>query len=406
MRIVAVGDTPFPFGSAGASRMRNILRGLKELDHDVHFISFTGISHRSNDIVNNDRYFKGIRYESILGYDNGSKKGYSLWMKPFWYMQIMKSTWRGYQRVKLIFEESKIDAVIVYSRNAFSFEPVINLAKTFGIPVISDVVEWPSVHSFRGGIINPLFLNTLRMLNIANCKVNGITAISSFIEEKYHEKGLPVLRVPALVEPDLFLKSSISINDLSNDSNIFNLFYLGSLSKKDDPASLLTVIKSLALSGKSINLHVVGTNGKTGNAHRFSKACKRENISNLVRFHGWVSDWELKKILLTADAFILPRIQKLDEQAAFPTRLPELMLTGKPVVTVRVGDIEEYLLDGVHAFVCDPGDANDLCNRIRELIDNPSLGKKIGYSGMRRAIDAFSYQQHGSRIEKFINKMS
>ena len=60
-----IGNSPFPYGSAGAARVRTLARGLVEEGADVSVLSSAVLDDRWEDGAGNIKNFSGIRYESF-----------------------------------------------------------------------------------------------------------------------------------------------------------------------------------------------------------------------------------------------------------------------------------------------------------------------------------------------------
>ena len=61
--------------------------------------------------------------------------------------------------------------------------------------------------------------------------------------------------------------------------------------------------------------------------------------------------------------------------------LMEYMASGKPVIAYRCGGNPELVKDGVNGFLIEPQNSKELAGKIRYLLDNPQLAKKMGDEG-------------------------
>ena len=82
-------------------------------------------------------------------------------------------------------------------------------------------------------------------------------------------------------------------------------------------------------------------------------------------------------------------------------------MQGKPAIASRIGGIPEIVDDGVTGLLFEPGNADDLAQRIRHLWDNPQLVKKMGQAGREKALSQYSPDKYYERLmsiyEKAIN---
>ena len=319
------------------------------------------------------------------------------------YYDFVASALKGPRWLEHILEWRRLDVIILYSWNCLEIEPVIHLAHRHNIKTVCDVVEWPTVGRFHGGFLNPLYWTSARTWSATHFLCDGILAISSFIEKRYHEANIPTLRIPAIVDPR-FLPGRISRKCSSTKS--FHLVYLGRMDNKDDPETMWIAIQSAIKKGCTVYLDIIGTDGNQGAASEFKTRFTRDhNLSAHVTFHGRVNDDALPALLIKADAFILLRRKCHETHASFPTRLPELLLSGIPVITSNVGDIPEYLTDGVNALLIPPEDPATLAESIISLANDPDRRYELGYNGRRIALKSFSYRKYAIRLIQFLQNI-
>ena len=74
-----------------------------------------------------------------------------------------------------------------------------------------------------------------------------------------------------------------------------------------------------------------------------------------------------------------------------PFSLLEAMSVGCPIVTTATTMMPEFIEDGVNGFITN--DPKIMHERLKELIDNPELVKKIGDAGRQTIIDKFGQQR-------------
>lgn len=63
---------------------------------------------------------------------------------------------------------------------------------------------------------------------------------------------------------------------------------------------------------------------------------------------------------------------------AYGTVIWESFAFGKPVVASRIGGIPELVVDGLTGLTFNPGDFNELAEKIKYLNNNPLLIEKMG----------------------------
>jgi glycosyltransferase involved in cell wall biosynthesis len=347
--------------------------------------------------------YYGINYEILMGIldKNPRHRGYrSVFIR---YKEMFAAGIMGQKRIKDLFKQNHFDAVYVYGLNAIVIAPIIRTVQDYSLPCIFDAVEWPTTKFYRHGILNPLYWIDKRTIGEIAGLCDGIIAISKYIENQYLNRGKYVIRIPAIVETDFFENISIPTKGLILP-NEFNLTYIGSLVDKDDPLKMIAVLKLLSEEGYNVILHIIGTNIQTNEGRKFLNIYHNlPIIKDKIIFHGILSDHDFKCKMLVSDALILFKINDQISQASFPTRIPEMLISGRPVVTTDVGDISDYIKDGTHALIAQAGDIIGLTAKIKSLIEDKGFSENIGKNGKKRADEVFNYKHHSQRLFTFIS---
>jgi glycosyltransferase involved in cell wall biosynthesis len=246
-----------------------------------------------------------------------------------------------------------------------------------------------------------LYWNTRKLLTDSYLKLDGVIAITSHIEDIYKEKGIPALKVPALIAPDFY--AGIPDSQFDKTQSPIILTYVGSLAAKDDPLLMLDVLKILVQKKIDVKLMIIGSIIKSDISDKFLSTLKNDDeLKTRIIIKGRVSDSDLKHSLKSSHILLLPRLKKPGVIAAFPTRLPELLLTGRPCVTTDVGDLKGYIQDGVHARLAVPGDAADMAQKIISIIEDPNFSEQLGANGKECARTRFNFEAYAQPLSSFL----
>jgi glycosyltransferase involved in cell wall biosynthesis len=96
-------------------------------------------------------------------------------------------------------------------------------------------------------------------------------------------------------------------------------------------------------------------------------------IKNNISFLGKLPNKEVRKLLKEAKIAVIPEQWGI----AWPIFLTEAMLFKKLIVASRIGDIPEFIEDGVNGFLSDPKDPRDFADKIIRLMKEPNnFGEK------------------------------
>jgi len=112
-----------------------------------------------------------------------------------------------------------------------------------------------------------------------------------------------------------------------------------------------------------------------------------------------ISDSELLWIYRSADLVFLPLVDAMANNAIL-----EAMAMGLPIVTTDLPATREYLGDDAALFYS-RSDANAAANAIESLIEDPNLRKKMGYTGLMRAMRQYDWNVVGRLYQQLYSKL-
>jgi glycosyltransferase involved in cell wall biosynthesis len=106
-----------------------------------------------------------------------------------------------------------------------------------------------------------------------------------------------------------------------------------------------------------------------------------------IRFIGWQSQEQLPRYLRACDILVMPTIA----QEALGRTAVEAMASGRPVVASRIGGLPFTVLDGATGLLCEPGDSQDLAEKLELLIDQPEKREQLGRAGRGRFEEHYTW---------------
>jgi glycosyltransferase involved in cell wall biosynthesis len=109
---------------------------------------------------------------------------------------------------------------------------------------------------------------------------------------------------------------------------------------------------------------------------------RRLGVEDRVRFCPNVSDVDLPRYLALADVFVFPSQNRLE---GFGLAVAEAMAAGLPVVVADMPGVREVIEPGVEGLLAEPLIASDVAAKVRRLLDDPALARRMGAAGRRRA---------------------
>lgn len=83
----------------------------------------------------------------------------------------------------------------------------------------------------------------------------------------------------------------------------------------------------------------------------------------------------------------------------------EAMGKGKPVIATNIGGPLEIVVDGETGFLTQPGDENNLAEKIAFLLNNPETQSRMGLQGKKRMREKYSIKSNIMRIELLYSEL-
>lgn len=128
---------------------------------------------------------------------------------------------------------------------------------------------------------------------------------------------------------------------------------------------------------------------------RVSELVDRKQIA----VHGVRGD--IRDVVGASDVFILP-----SREEGMPRALMEAMALGVPVLATAVGGTSEVVRDGVDGFLVPYGDKATMAQRLRRLLGDADLRRRMGRNGRARILSAFDFSTIGSRYVSLFRKLA
>lgn len=159
---------------------------------------------------------------------------------------------------------------------------------------------------------------------------------------------------------------------------------------------IMTLLRAMALT-PSVKLKVVGEGEARAEAEEF----KRSNSLDNVTFEGFMTGEALREIVRKSSFVIVP--SECYENC--PMTVLEAFATGKPVIGSRLGGIPEIIDDGVNGLLFEPGNADDLAEKISYLSSQTDLLEQMGRSARARVESHYSPQTHYQQLIEVYHKV-
>ena len=125
-----------------------------------------------------------------------------------------------------------------------------------------------------------------------------------------------------------------------------------------------------------------------------------ENATNKdkIIYKGFLNTNDYYTLLNGCDIFCMTRVNSKFANAGFPFKLGEFLASGKAVIATNVGDVPNYLFNGVNAMVINPDSVEEIVDALLILIEHPDKRQVLGIEARKTAEKFFDSDTVGMKL--------
>jgi len=312
---------------------------------------------------------------------------------------------------------SVIDATI---QVALGGQPIAFVYQRYGIGNFSGLqaarrFDAPFVLEFNGSEVwayrnwgKPLKNEALALkieeLNLRHADL--IVVVSQPIQEQLLAMGIPIERVlvnPNAVNPDVYYPDidGTPVREQYGLQNKTVLGFIGTFGAWHGAEVLAEAFGKLMTQypeyKENVRLLMIGDGMKMLEVkHNLA----RYEVPDYAVLTGMVHQSKGAAHLAACDILVSPHVPNADGSTFFgsPTKLFEYMAMGRGIVASDLDQIGEVLDHEQTAWMVRPGDADDLMQGMKKLIDHPQFARKLGEAARQRVVERHTWRAHTKNI--------
>lgn len=365
MRILYVGGFDLPDGNAAAQRVIANAKIFESLGYQVRLY---GCSRQNASL-------SAFEYEQLLCFNRPYPESSKDWLRHLMSISVYTP----------IIEEWKPNLIIAYNYPAIALWKLLRYAKKRGIKVVADCTEW---YQACGSLFFRLLKNidtSLRM-RFVQPRLDGIIAISSYLEHFYKARNMEVLTLPPLVDKCNNKWQTAQMQKCNQDHGV-RLFYAGTPMYKDRIDVVITALIRIVRSQSiKVELNIVGITEE----QFYATYPYFDSLPTFVRFHGKMSHQYVLNMLVNQDYQIFIRDETRMNMAGFPTKYVESISSGTLVLANYTSDLNEYLKSGITGYPLDISSQEALENTLLHALQVPAST----IQAMRASLDTSQFDFH------------
>lgn len=385
--LLIVGPVDFPAGSAPSSRIRAYARGIIENGGRATVVAFRPCHTRLS--LPPEGVIDGIRY--IYSCGTAQRPG-SLLLKIYYEITGIIGAMR---LISSIHAREKIDSILFFASDTLVGSIFTYWARRLGIPVFEERCELQFRDRKNLFTAARAWIHEHWVVSLFDGMVIMTDALESYYRP-FMREGARILRMPILVDMARF-----EVSDTAPQSRY--IAYCGTPSgDKDGVPILIDAFAKTAAAHPDLRLVIIGDYRSADEKETVAARIRALGIENRVEITGRKPPEEIPKYLCSASLLALARPANLQAAYGFPTKLGEYLAAGRPVVVTRVGEIDQFLQDGINAYIAEPDSADSFSQKLNEALGDPMAAAAVGAAGKEVARKYFAYKQHGKRWLDFI----
>jgi glycosyltransferase involved in cell wall biosynthesis len=378
MRYLIIGFAEYPGSSAASNHIHRLSLGLIQNGNEVTVIGFGGRDSRKGCDGS------GVKYINYAGPKSSI----------FSYLASISEFGRALSKsLATIFLEELPGHVIYHGRSFWIGEIIRRKCEEGRVPMTPYQVEWFGPSAQR--ILNCSYIDQALFRRITIRRCGRLIGISRFWKTWGQNRGITCEVIPAL--NPIIPRTERAVRS----SHGLRIAFVGGLHKRELPRTLFRGI-SLAIK-RNVELSITMVGRPPNNLKALIGDKDTALALGRTTFTGWVSQDQLWSILFNSDAGILLRDENRETQALFPTRLPEYMVAGVPIIASAAGDIPYYLDNGINSILIPPGNRPaELANAIERLAADPELVNALSKNATKTALERFEPFSNAKRLINFL----
>lgn len=284
-----------------------------------------------------------------------------------------------------IVEDKQIDVIHLHTSDSVTGYVVTDLIKRLRTPTLFA----------RKGIRNKTSFLSKQKYNYKN--IHGILCISEYVKEHFgailsekNRKKLVVVYNGVKIEdmpanPEFQIKEKLKLS-----SETFIIGNIANHTNAKDLPTLVKVLEHIVCTLKVKDIHLVQLGDHSKNTEVLREMVKEKKLESYITFMGFVKN--ASSYLSQFDVFLMT-----SEREGGPSSVVEALYKKTPVISTRVGVVDEIIEDGVNGFSSEVRDVEGLAIKVVKFKDSPKLSDQFSKLSYDIFLKKFTADQLGKK---------
>tara|TARA_R100001369_G_scaffold20091_1_gene36554 strand:+ start:28405 stop:29535 length:1131 start_codon:yes stop_codon:yes gene_type:complete len=271
--------------------------------------------------------------------------------------------------------------------------------------VVTDLIKnlkTPTLFA-RKGIRNKTSFLSKQKYNYKN--IHGILCISEYVKKHFgailsekNKKKLVTVYNGVKVE-DIPKNAAFKLRDKLNlSAETFLIGNIANHTNAKDLPTLVKVVDHLVNELKVTDFHLIQIGDFSKNTDNLKELVREKNLDSYITFMGFVEN--ASSFLSQFNVFLMT-----SEREGGPSSIVEALYHKTPVISTKVGVVDEVIEDGVNGFTADVRDYVQLAKKIARFKSMPELSKQFSDLSYEIFLKKFTADQLGKNTLAVYQKL-
>jgi len=391
-QIIFVGDFLFPEGDAAAIRTLSLARICRDLGYAVTVIGKGQLRPQDYSEATGRYQIDGVRYLTM------NPKPVSAAHRLLHPIQRLRQSVMALELLDL--ENTR--AVVINASGSARHVPFVRaFCRRRSIPLVGDVCEWYDPRQMNFGRLDPAYAIFLLVFHGVLPRFRHLIVISRLLERHFKKEGRNVIRIPPVLDP-----SRIPCVDGTPRGRLVFL-YAGLPGRKDRLAEFIMALASLDRDEQArIELRLLGPTKRELVTLLGRSAGLLNGLGETVKALGRVSHERVLTELQRAHFALLLRPDERYANAGFPSKVPESLAAGVPILLNLTSDLADYLGDGTAGLNLPNCSQAEVANALRRALElSESQLRELRRCARKKAEQYFDYRLHLEAVAGFLAQL-
>lgn len=375
-KILSVGHMQFPLGQAQVQRQLLMAKAIILEGFDVTVLCRYGI-HSESDGISKEGFFEGVHYVYCSGTSIRPEGIFRRNLLKF------KGLFNEYRYYREFSKNGQLAGALVSTNRFYNILLYFLLGRLFGIITVVDNVEyWTANKSIKGLNRFDKYLYDKFYFHFAD----KIICISNFLISKVNRVGkIKILKIPSITDFDKFRHTGTY-------PIVKGKYFLFCGSKVYSEIIDFVISSFEILNQRDLSLVLI-----TAKTRCLIERIEKSQLMDRIKVMADIPYNELVNLYTNSEALIIPMRNNDQDKARFPHKIGEYCAAGKPIITNKVGEINNYFSES-NSFLCSEYDTAEYAKAMARIISDPVHAKDVAEHSFQTGLLHFNYRSYSKPI--------